>query len=95
MLYTLKVQNEAIVEMQEAYDWYEKKRRGLGDELIEEIEDCFAKITANPQFYSFSSSKGGFRRIKVERFPYMVVYEIEETFVFVISVRNTWMRPKY
>jgi hypothetical protein len=89
------VQNEAIVEMQEAYEWYEKKRYGLGDELIEEAEYCFEKITMNPQFYSFAGNSSQFRRIKVSRFPYMVVYEVEDTVVIVVSFRNTWMKPLY
>ena len=95
MVYTLKIQNEAIIELQEAFEWYEKKRLGLGEELIEEVEYCFTKITSKPQFYGFAGNSRKFRRIKTDRFPYIVVYEIEDSIVNVVAVRNTWMKPKY
>jgi toxin ParE1/3/4 len=95
MTYVLKVQNEAVLDIQEAYEWYEKKRAGLGDEFIAEIEYCLEKITANPQYYSFAGSSEKFRRIKTRRFPYMIVYEIEAGFVIVVAARNTWMKPLF
>ncbi len=95
MTYDLKVQHEALIEIQEAYEWYEKKRVGLGDELIEELEDCYQKISLNPQHYSFADNRKEFRRIKVARFPYIIIYEVEEDRVIIISVRNTWMKSRY
>lgn len=38
MKFRIQLQTEALVEMQEAYYWYETQRAGLGDEFIEEVE---------------------------------------------------------
>ena len=38
MSYEIVLQSEAIWDLQDAFEWYERKRRGLGFEFIEEIE---------------------------------------------------------
>ncbi|HXL56599.1 MAG TPA: hypothetical protein VN958_10100 [Chitinophagaceae bacterium] len=40
MSYNLVLQSEAIIDIQEAFEWYEKQKEGLGFELNEEIENC-------------------------------------------------------
>ena len=40
MSYNFVIQTEAILDIQEAFEWYEKKQEGLGYLLIEEIEIC-------------------------------------------------------
>jgi hypothetical protein len=46
MSYNLSIRLEAIVDIKSAYDWYEDKRIGLGEEFILEIEECY-----NPIYY--------------------------------------------
>jgi toxin ParE1/3/4 len=86
MSYTLEIQKEAIAEIQEAYEWYESQRTGLGDELIEEIESCLATISEYPERYGYVRTSYLYRRIRVSRFPYMIVYEIEGNTVFINSI---------
>lgn len=95
MAHELTINHAATIEMQDAYEWYEKQRVGLGDELIQEIEHCFGKISTNPQYYSYTGKANKYRRIKLNRFPYVIVYEFKSDKVKVISVRNNSMRPKY
>ena len=86
MGYKLELQQQAIVEIQDAYDWYETQRLGLGDELMEEIEDALAAISEDPERYGYVKTNSLYRRIRVSRFPYMVVYEVEGNVVIVNSV---------
>jgi len=53
MSYNLVIQTEAILDTQEAFEWYEKKREGLGYLLIEEIEICYTKLSEHPHNYSY------------------------------------------
>jgi toxin ParE1/3/4 len=53
MSYNLEIQDEAIAVLQNAYDWYENQRIGLGDELVEEIEACLTSITGYPERYGY------------------------------------------
>ena len=91
MSFSLEVQSEAIIDIQNAFEWYEMRREGLGFEFIEEVENGFGKICQQPQFYT--SISPDFRRFKIERFPYLIVYEIEDDTVIVNSVRHGSRKP--
>ena len=86
MSYTLEIQQEALIELQLAYKWYQEQRVGLGEELIEEIENSLVSIGADPERYGYVRESNFYRRIRVSRFPYMIVYEIEGSVVIVNSV---------
>jgi plasmid stabilization system protein ParE len=93
MSYSLVLQSEAIYDIQEAFEWYERQRTGLGLEFIMEIEGAHEKICNHPQYYKAINER--YRRLKVNRFPYLIVYEVEETTIIVNSVRHTRRKPKY
>lgn len=92
MSYALKIQSEAVIEIQTAFEWYESKRDGLGFEFIEEVEKGFAKICDHPQYYTFVTEY--FRRFKIQRFPYLIIYETEIEVVIVNSVKHTSQKRK-
>ena len=52
MNYNLQIQSEAIIDIQEAFEWYEKQRDGLGFEFIEEIENGYENICKHPSYYT-------------------------------------------
>jgi toxin ParE1/3/4 len=91
MTYTIAIQEEAIIEMQEAFEWYENKRNGLGYELLDKIEGCFLKISNTPTHYTHINET--YRRIKTQKFPYLIIYEIEESFAFIVAIRHAKQRP--
>jgi plasmid stabilization system protein ParE len=91
MSYVLQLQTEAILDIKEAFDWYEEQRKGLGDELLEEIEECYNKLREHPQYYTYLNNR--FRRIKVKRFPYLLIYEIEDLKVIVNSLHHAKRKP--
>lgn len=93
MSYKLVLQKEAIIDMQEAYTWYEQQKVGLGDSFIEEVEKCFQKLVENPDYSGMQNS--WMRRRKLERFPYIIIYEIDSDRVIVNSVFHTGRLPKY
>lgn len=93
MSYSLQVQSEAVFDIKEAFEWYEEQRQGLGEELLEEIESCFDKLVNHPFHYTAINPR--FRRIKVNRFPYLVVYEVEQSIIIINSVEHTSRKPRY
>ncbi len=92
MNYKLQVQKEAILEMQDAFNWYELQKAGLGYSFVEELEECYQKICEHPEYYGMLNES--FRRIKVNGFPYLVIFEIEHERVIVNSVFHTSRSPK-
>ncbi len=92
MSYEVVVQLEAVLDTQEAFKWYEKKREGLGYVLIEEIEKYYKMLSKHPYHYSYINKN--FRRIKVNRFPYLIIFKIDGNDVIVNSVRHAKRKPK-
>ncbi len=92
MAYVLLIQQEALLEIQEAFDWYEDQKNGLGHELLDEIEVCYTKISAHPERYGYINQD--YRRIKTNRFPYILVFEIDGNNIVVNSVRHIKRQPR-
>lgn len=74
MAYQLKLHEKAYEEYIQAYEWYEQKRIGLGEKFSIKVEEKLLQIIQHPQFYS-RKQNNNFREVKVENFPYMIVYE--------------------
>jgi hypothetical protein len=75
MSFRLIIQDQAILEIKDAFEWYEEQKEGLGHEFIDEIEDCYNNLSKYPERYSYINHL--YRRIKTNRFPYILIYEIE------------------
>ncbi|MBV4359826.1 type II toxin-antitoxin system RelE/ParE family toxin [Pinibacter aurantiacus] len=92
MSYALELQEEAVIDMRDAFEWYEQQKTGLGFELIDEIESGFEQICNSP--FHYSSINEHFRKLKIKRFPYLVIYEVEALKVIIIAVRHSSKKPK-
>jgi len=80
----LTLQPEAIVEANEAFNWYEDRQTGLGIEFYRELTRCFEFVVENPLLARVVYH--GLRKRKLDRFPYLVVYKVTSTSVSVVSV---------
>jgi plasmid stabilization system protein ParE len=92
MNYEIVLQSEAVDDIQAVFDWYEAQRSGLGYEFIAEIEDGLERLSRHPQHYSATNQK--YRKLRIKRFPYLIVFEIEDLMVVVNSVRRISQEPK-
>jgi toxin ParE1/3/4 len=94
MSYGLVVQSEAVSDIQKAFEWYEEQRAGLGFELIEEIEEGYERLCKHPQHYTAINQK--YRRLRIKRFPYLIVYEIEDDDKVIINaVKRSSQEPRH
>jgi plasmid stabilization system protein ParE len=75
---------EAQEEFDEAVDWYEEQRVGLGDEFIDSVDDALDLILENPRLYEVVHDP--VRRAVVRRFPYSVIYEIQAEQILIVAV---------
>jgi toxin ParE1/3/4 len=92
MRYQLVVQEKAVVDIQAAFIWYEEARVGLGLAVIQEIERCLNKISNTPENYSYINKK--YRRIKTNRFPYLIIFQVFENKVVVFRVQHARRKRK-
>ena len=68
---------EARLDIQEAYDWYEERSPGIGDRFLAAEDLCIESVAANPS--GFPTVYADVRRALLQRFPYSVLYRIEES----------------
>jgi plasmid stabilization system protein ParE len=78
------LREEAESEFDEAFDYYEKHRSGLGADFAACVQDVFDRISAFPTLHVIVL--GDVRRAVVKRFPFCVFYRAEPARVQVLAV---------
>jgi plasmid stabilization system protein ParE len=82
----------AIRDVEEARQWYDERRPGLGEELLQSVNQCVESIRSNPE--AFAIAHKSYRRALVRRFPYAVFYEFAAGTVTVYSVFHCSRDPE-
>lgn len=91
---TSRLHPEAEEEMLGALEWYGAEQPDLARDLQQRLLEAFARIGTNPLRsppYIY-----GTRRYLLRRFPYAVVYSVEdENTVFVLAIAHQRRSPGY
>ncbi len=73
----------AAADVEDAYNWYESQRPGLGDELMVAINSAVESISENPHGYPVIHRQT--RRLLLSRFPYGVYFRLLDNHPIVIA----------
>ncbi len=92
MSYLLTVRKEAELDIDSAFEYYEMQRVGLGYDFLLCIEECLSKIERNPTHYRMIYKE--LRRIVVRRFPYRILYLVQNNSVIVTAVFHARKDPQ-
>ncbi|QBO59656.1 type II toxin-antitoxin system RelE/ParE family toxin [Chryseobacterium salivictor] len=92
MIYELEIVEEADLEIIDAYLYYESKKFGLGEKFLKELDQYFERICESPKH--FEGKYKSYREAYIRKFPYLIIFEIEEQKVVVYSVFNTPQNPE-
>lgn len=84
MKYRVIVRPEAEDDLKEAYSWYEDKRTGLGYDFLLQVDAGLNFIVRNPTIHSLEYKGTGKHLIK--RFPYKIIYLIDNERIIVLTV---------
>ncbi len=79
--------------MDDAYAWHERQAIGLSLEFLDEIDRTIHRIKAYP--YSCEKMTVGLRRALVNRFPYGLIYGLEDDSLVVVAVAHLHREPYY
>lgn len=79
-------------EFVEAARWYED-RAGLGDDFIAEHDAALLHVRKSP--LSPATLDGVHRVARLRRYPYSLIYRIEDDTIFVVAVAHQSRRPGY
>lgn len=90
------IKAEANADVAAAYEYYENKQPGLGESFLKAFEARCHSLSENPTHYSYiaEDSKKVLRDIKLNRFPYVLVFEITTSAVIVYAVHCTHLDPE-
>lgn len=84
----------AAKEYREARSWYARKSREVAAEFRDAVDRAVIRLASNPRATSPLGSR--YRYVRVNRFPYIVVFEIDASGqCFVVALAHTSRRPNY
>jgi toxin ParE1/3/4 len=93
-----RIENEASTELQQAANWYEDHRTGLGADFLQAVDAALKLIedwpTAGTSVRRVSPELR-VRRIPIRRFPYHVVYLETSAAIRILAIAHDRRRPGY
>lgn len=92
MNYILEIKEEAVLDIQNAFDYYEENKIGLGERFLDTLQIYIKRIQKYPLQYQIKRKP--YREAFIKKFPYLIIYELFEDKVIVYAVFNTFLDPK-
>jgi toxin ParE1/3/4 len=86
---------EADAEIAEAARWYESRRAGLGEDLLDEVQRMLAMLQMYPELGAIFDEDKRLRQIPVQRFPFHVVYLLDASALVVVAFAHFSRRRGY
>lgn len=81
----------ALTEARDSYAWYESKESGLGEEFYRSLSAALSFIERNPEVPRLVYRH--FRRVMLRRFPFAVIYRIDQETIHIFSVFHCAQHP--
>ena len=83
---------EAVIDADQAYEWYQSQVPGLGEEFLRALDLAYTRISLSPEQYPLRFDS--FRRILLHRFPYVVYFVAEMETVIVHYIFHCSRNPQ-
>ncbi len=84
---------KAGAEFEEAVNYYEERRKGLGYDFATEVYSAIQRITVCPK--GWAVVENGIRRCLIKRFPYGVIYSERGNKICILAVMHLRRNPGY
>ncbi|OCR00645.1 plasmid stabilization protein [Oscillatoriales cyanobacterium USR001] len=84
---------EALAEYAEAIQYYAKQRSEVAQMFINAIEDAVYRIRESPTRWAIFDED--VRRCLTRKFPYSILYTIEEDYILILAVTHCSREPGY
>jgi len=83
----------AQLELDDATEYYEVESPGLGVRFRDEVKRGIRRICEHPD--AWAKEKFDVRRYILHKFPYKVLYSIEDNYIYIIAIAHGHRRPNY
>lgn len=84
MTYKIEITESAYNDISEAFYYYENISANLGEKFYNDLLQQLHYLESNPNYYGFYTEN--FRRILLDKFPYLVIYKIVDDKVVLYAV---------
>ncbi len=84
---------DALIELDEAYNWYETRSSGLGDRFYNEVQNIVERIRNNPE--CFQVKYRDVRNGVVNIFPFLIPYLVIEHRIVILSIMHGKRNPEH
>ena len=91
MKYRVELKESAREGAAEAFLYYEEQQSGLGHRFLDKLELLLLQIAKHPKH--FQEKYKHFRQALVKPFPYLIIFEVEESAIIVYKVINASRKP--
>ncbi len=81
----------AAADIEDAFEWYEAQRSGLGEEFLETLTSSLNQIAKNPQIYQVIYRET--RRALLKRFPYSIFFREFPQVIIVVACMHSHRNP--
>lgn len=91
----MKVQFLALAqkELDDTVDWYNGQATGLGRKFLDEVDRAIRRIVSFP--ISCPEIEPKMRRCLLVRFPYGLIYGVNQSIIVVVAVAHLHREPHY
>jgi len=84
MTWRVSIRSAAKADLSRAWEWYENRCCGLGDEFLVAVAETLARLEISPEHFPLYYR--GFRRALTRRFPYKLFFRIEGDAIIVCRI---------
>jgi toxin ParE1/3/4 len=89
----VRLHEDANRELGDGADYYNRERTGLGGSFVDEVEAGFARIAGHP--LAAPELKSGVRKLVLARFPYSLIYRVDDQVIWILAIAHQRKRPFY
>lgn len=91
--FKIKIEPEALDDIQQGINWYKNQKTGLGRRFHQEVNSLFNRLKTNPYF---QIRYDNVRCLPLKTFPFMVHFTVDEQekLIIIRAVFNTYRNPK-
>jgi len=89
----IKIYSLALRDIENGITYYQLQQKGLGKRFESQVHASFKKIQKSPFAASFAFENVRYKIL--ERFPYIILYEFDESYIYILRIFNTHQEPLY
>ena len=89
----IRIARLAQQEIDDAVTWYDFQSSGLGVKFLDDFDVSIRRVVAYP--LSCEEIEPGLRRCLLSKFPFGIIYGIDDDTIVVLAVAHLHRRPRY